>query len=94
MLCYIIPLTQAHLAETVGISNNHISSAETGKVLPGLTLTIFSRKVLYPQKNIARDVSPERFFFILYSIVFQSLSILFSLSNETPTLMSLRLSAA
>ena len=94
MLCSIIPLTQTQLAAAVGDSNNHISSAETGKVLPGLTLTIFSRKVLYPPKNIAQDVSPERFFFILYSIVFQSLRILFSLSKETPTLISFRLSAA
>ena len=51
-------------------------------------------KSFIPKKNIARDVSPGRVFIILYSIVFQSLSILFSLSNETPTLMSLRLSAA
>ena len=40
MLCSIIPLTQAQLAEAVGVSNNHISSVETGKVLPSLTLTI------------------------------------------------------
>ena len=40
MLCSIIPLTQTQLAAAVGDSNNHISSAETGKVLPSLTLTI------------------------------------------------------
>ena len=33
-------MTQAQLAEAVGVSNNHISSVETGKVLPSLTLTI------------------------------------------------------
>lgn len=35
-----IVLTEAQLAEAVGVSNNHISSVETGKVLPSLTLTI------------------------------------------------------
>jgi len=33
-------MTQAQLAEAVGVSNNHISSVEIGKVLPSLTLTI------------------------------------------------------
>ncbi len=33
-------MTQAQLAEAVGVSNNHLSSIETGKVLPSLSLTI------------------------------------------------------
>ena len=49
-------MTQAQLAEAVGVSNNHISSVETGKVLPSLTLTI---KISHALKGIDRIPKSE-----------------------------------